>query len=305
MSNGVWSLSRRTRRRGMFLSGGVGIAVLLVSLMSHGRARPPVRVVVITRALSAGSAVSAAEVTTASIPAPGLPSAISNPSTVIGRALTVGVVAHQPLLQADVSRTPMLQGLKANEVAVMLPVSLASSDNVQPSDRVDVIWLGGSNSSTSTGSATAPGTILAQGLRVLAVLNQNGAPVSPVADGNGLNASTPAVVEVAVPSGEAGTLAVAASSGRFWLALNPWAGPQDVTTSAPAAVLPTFPATLPSSGIGSASGGAGTSRPSGGRSAIPSGSTTSLGTGPGVRSLGSSSTAKSVAPAKKASRHAG
>jgi len=142
--------------------------------------------------------------------------------------LVFGVAADQALTSGDVVRSPELDGLKSNEVAVMLPVSLASSDEVQPNDRVNVIWLGGSS---STSSAIAPGTVIATGLRVLTVLNQNGAPVTPASDANGLSASTPAVVEVAVPQAEAGNLALAASSGRFWLALNPWAGPQDAVSS--------------------------------------------------------------------------
>jgi len=230
----MWSLTRRTRRRGMILAGVVGFAALSLSILSHPRTKPAVLVAVIRKALAAGTVLNAADVMTESVPAPGLRDSLS-PKQVVGHSLAFGVAANQVLVAGDVVRTPELDGLKSNEVAVMLPVSLASSDNVQPNDRVDVIWLGGT---ATTSSATAPGTILATGLRVLSVLNQNGSPVTPEAAANGLNASTPAVVEVAVPQAEAGTIAVSASSGRFWLALNPWAGPQEVTAGVAPTVAP-------------------------------------------------------------------
>lgn len=230
----MWSLSRRTRRRGMLLAGIVGLAALSLSILSHPRAKPSVEVVMTRKALAAGTVLSAADLTTAKLTAPGLPHTLTTVGAAIGHSLVFGMVADQALTTGDVVRSPELDGLKSNEVAVMLPVSLASSDDAQPNDRVNVIWLGGS----TTSSAIAPGTVIATGLRVLSVLNQNGSPVTPAADANGLSASTPAVVEVAVPQAEAGNIAVAASSGRFWLALNPWAGPQDAvstgTTAPPA-----------------------------------------------------------------------
>ena len=252
--NNAWSLSRRTRRRGMWLSGAVGIVVLLVSMVSHTQPKPPQSVVVTAHALSAGAVLSAWDLMKETVPAPGLAGALSHRATLIGRSLAVPMMAHQTLVRADVAHTPMMEGLKTNEVGIMLPVSLASSDNVHPNDRVNVIWLGGGNAGAS-GSTSAGGTVsgsaLATGLRVLSVLNQSGAPVAPAASGGGLNASTPSVVDVAVPISEAGLLATAAASGRFWLALNPWAGPQDATavSSAPPAFSPStgyHPSTFPS-----------------------------------------------------------
>lgn len=229
------SLTRRTRRRGMILAGVVGITAFTLSMLSHPRSKPAVLVVVTRKALAAGTVLTAADVTTESMPAPGLRDTVSTTNAAMGHTLAFGVAANQPLVTGDLVRTPELGGLKSNEVAVMLPVSLASSDDAEPNDRVNVIWLGGTS---TTSSAVAPGTVIATGLRVLSVLNQNGSPVTPEAAANGLNASTPAVVEVAVPQAEAGTIAVAASSGRFWLALNPWAGPQEVTAGVAPTVAP-------------------------------------------------------------------
>jgi Flp pilus assembly protein CpaB len=262
------SLTRRTRRRGMILAGGVGFVALTLSMLSHPRSKPAVLVAVTRRSLAAGTVLNVADVMTESVLAPGLRDSLSL-KQVVGHSLAFGVAANQVLVAGDVVRTPELDGLKSNEVAVMLPVSLASSDNVQPNARVDVIWLGGT---ATTSSATAPGTILATGLRVLSVLNQNGSPVTPEAAANGLNASTPAVVEVAVPQAEAGTIAVSASSGRFWLALNPWAGPQDATPGV-ANVSAPISAILPSVSVGRSTqtpSSTGPSLPSG-RSLKPSG----------------------------------
>lgn len=241
------SLTRRTRRRGMLLAGLVGLGAFTMSLASHSRVKPPVGVVVTRRALAAGTVLTSADLALESLPAPGLPDRVATLTAAVGHTLAFGLAAHQPLVPGDLVHAPEVDGLKANEVAVMLPVSLASSDDVQPNDRVNVIWLGGTS---SMANATAPGTVLATGLRVLAVLNQNGSPVTPEAAANGLNASTPAVVEVAVPQGEAGTLAVAASSGRFWLALNPWAGPQDSLSGGTAASAPISPIGSSSADLG-------------------------------------------------------
>ena len=239
----IGSLTRRTRRRGMIWAGLVGLAAFSLSILSHPRPQPAVQIVVARTALAAGTVLHAADLMIESMPAPGIRHGLV-PKQALGRSLAFGVAAHQPLVAGDVARSPELAGLKSNEVAMMLPVSLASSDMVQPNDRVNVIWLGGSS---ATSSATTAGTVIATGLRVLSVLNQNGSPVTPEAAANGLNASTPAVVNVAVPQAAAGTLAVAASAGRFWLALNPWAGPQDATVAV-ANQSPSISAVFPSIG---------------------------------------------------------
>lgn len=216
----VGSLSRRARRRGMIVSGLVGVVTLGLGLFTHAKPPPDQSVVVAATTLVPGSLITAADVSTIKVPAPGVPHAITTLGTVINRQVVYPVAAGQPLVPADLSRHPILQGIPRGDVGVMLPVSLASSDNVQPNDIVDVIWLG--NSGTSGGPNVPPGTIIASGLRVLKVLNQNGGPVQgPGA--TGIDATTPAVVEVAVPAQDAGALAVAAASGRFWLALDPWA----------------------------------------------------------------------------------
>lgn len=282
----IGSLSRRARRRGLILSGLVGITTLGLSFVSHAHAKPPVTVVVAATNLPAGTVVTAADVTPETLPAPGLPHAVTQVAAVVGHRLSLPVEAGQPVVAADVAAAPMVQGLTAGEVGVMLPVSLASSDNVKPNDLVDVIWVGAANTDTAgSGPAVPAGTVIARGLRVLAVLNQNGGPVQgPGA--TGINASTPATVEVAVPSYEAGQLAVAAASGRFWLALDPWATAPAPPGSAPSRFLST-PATsgaippataggLPASG--SASAPANSPPSASGTSAAPSASPAASGT---------------------------
>ena len=230
------NISRRTKRRGMLLSLLVGLLTLVVGFLNSPH-KKLVPMVVATMSLPAGTIVSAHDVLVTSIPAPGVSGALPTLLDIVGKKLAQPVVAHQPLMSSDLVATRVLQGLSPGEVGVMLPVSLASSDNVRPGDRVTVIWLGSGNngaSSTTTTSSThshgsmssspaalPPGSVLAHGLRVLSVLNSNGGPVQSYNTG-GLNASTPASVELAVPSYEAGPIAVAADSGRFWLALAPW-----------------------------------------------------------------------------------
>ncbi len=248
----IGSLSRRTRRRGMILSALTGLATLGFSVISHTHAARPVPVVLARLTLPAGTYVTAADLTTATLPAPGIAQAVTTPRAVIGHRLTLTVAAGQPLVRADVAATPSVHGLSPGEVALMLPVSLASSDNVKPNDRVEVIWVGANNTSAPNAGPSVPaGTVLAQGLRVLAVLNQNGGPVQPPG-ATGLNASTPAAVEVAVPASEAGRLAVAAASGRFWLAQDPWAGPGNGGGGPVPDWAPTSVAPAPSAGSRSA-----------------------------------------------------
>lgn len=219
------NISRRTKRRGMVLSATVGIVTLGV-----GFARSPHVVkhplVVATRTLPAGTVVSSRDIQVITLPAT-FAGAETTVSAVVGHPVSETVVKHQPIMTHDLQPVHLVDGLAPGEVGVMLPVSLASSDNVKPGDRVSVIWLGAknntqTNASHSTSSTNpTPGSDLATGLRVLAVLNSSGGSVQSYATG-GLNAATPAAVEVAVPRAQAGTLAVAAESGRFWLALDPW-----------------------------------------------------------------------------------
>lgn len=274
----VGSLSRRARRRGMILSGVVGLTTLGLSFVSHAQAKPPVTLVVAATNLPAGTVVTAADITTATMPAPGLPHALTTPPAVIGRRLTLPVEAGQPFVAADVAATPILQGVPAGDVAVMLPVSLASSDNVKPDDLVDVIWVGaGTTGTTAAGPAVPAGTVIARGLRVLAVLNQNGGPVQAPGS-TGINASTPATVEVAVPAYEAGQLAVAAASGRFWLALDPWSWSQAVGSPAPGTRFVSTPTTPLRSAT------------------IPTGSRTAGPTSPATAASGAPSPAGAVSP---------
>ncbi|MDA8192728.1 MAG: Flp pilus assembly protein CpaB [Thermaerobacter sp.] len=263
----IGSLSRRTRQRGMILSGTVGLLTLGLSFLGQAHAKPPVSIVVARHSLLAGTVVTAHDVTTESLPAPGLTHAVTSMTAVVGHTLVWPVGAGQPLVTADVAKTPLVQGLTPNEVAVMLPVSLASSDNVKPNDIVDVIWVGaGTTGQSHTGPSVATGTVIARGLRVLAVLNQNGGPVQPPGS-TGINASTPATVEVAVPSYDAGQLAVAAADGHFWLALDPWAA--SATPAASSSTLRATPATPPSGTFPFGSASRSASSPAGASGASP------------------------------------
>lgn len=116
------SLTRRTRRRGMILAGLVGFTALTLSMLSHPRAKPAVLVVVTRKALAAGTVLTAADVTTESMTAPGLRDSVSTANAAIGHSLVFGVAANQALVTGDLVRTPELAGLKSNEVAVMLPI---------------------------------------------------------------------------------------------------------------------------------------------------------------------------------------
>lgn len=277
----IGSLSRRTRRRGLVLSGLVGVAALMMSVFGHARAVAPEAVIVATQNLPAGTVMTAQDVKLTQLASPGIVPAVHKLAAVVGHRLAFTVGHGQPIVPADVASAPLIQGLTSQEVAVMLPVSLASSDNVKPNDRVDVIWVGSGQNSTSSSSTaktgTQPGTVIASGLRVIAVLNSSGGPVQAPGS-TGINATTPAAVEVAVPSTEVGTLAVAAASGHFWLDLDPWA-----SSTTPPSVAPTLstPVTPDSQTVGGATSFSGT-----GTSSLPG--QTSL-----ARSVGTPQTAVS------------
>ena len=245
----VPSISRRTRRRGLWLSGAVGVLTLVV-----GFARTPHTkydaVVMTTQALPAGTVLAANDVTMQKVPAPGIPGAVSTLPAVIGHTLHYAVVANQPVMAGDVQKVQLVQGLAPGQVGVMLPVSLASSDNVRPGDLVSVIWLG-SNANTSSSNAAAsitysPGSSLATGLRVLEVLNSQGTAIGGSASKSaGLSANTPASVEVAAPQALAGTLALAAQSGQFWLTLDPWSATPGAAASDSPSTLHSIPSIPP------------------------------------------------------------
>ena len=267
----IGSLSRRTRKRGLLLSGLVGVAALMMSVLGHARAVAPEAVIVATQNLPAGTVMTAQDVKLTQLASPGIAHAVHTLAAVVGHRLAFTVGDGQPIVQTDVASAPLVQGLTSQEVAVMLPVSLASSDNVKPHDRVDVIWVGSGQNSTASGtgsSSTAktgsqPGTVIASGLRVIAVLNSSGGPVQAPGS-TGINATTPAAVEVAVPATEVGTLAVAAASGHFWLDLDPWA-----SSTPPQSVAPTLstPVTPYSPTSGAATSPTGTVTPTPTRSA--------------------------------------
>lgn len=226
----------------MILAFAVGVATLILGFItSNTHAHKHFSVAVVTHTLSAGTVLSTADLTTIHLasPLPGHPNASA--AKLVGKVLLQRVIANQPLYPNDVGKTAQRDGLSPNEVGLFLPVNLAASAEVVPGDRVVVFWTGPSGKHGGTPSGSA----LLSGARVLSVVTSSGlsaaekGPHGAPSTVGQLAQSVPAAVELAVPTHEAGRLAVAASTGQIWLAVDPWGTQQTVLTNPAPTVSPT------------------------------------------------------------------
>lgn len=220
------SLTQRMRRRGILLSAGTGTAILILTMaLSGGHKTHRMTVVVPTHNMMAETALTRQDLTVKSWPEPGIPGAMHSLAQALNHRLAVAVYAGAPLMTKEVGTHPTVDGLTVNEVGIDVPVALASAGAIGPGSLVDVIWTGGSSSSHSSGPTVQNGAIIAKGVRVIGVVNSNDAPAQATTSSaaNASSASVPAAVELAIPRSDAGTVAIAASDGHVWLALDPWA----------------------------------------------------------------------------------
>lgn len=181
----IRSLRHRLPRLGRWarlgLAAGCVVLAALSATRSRAAARPAVAagvpVVVASRALPAGHALSARDLSVHRLPLSSVPvGSRASPIDVTGRRLAGPVTAGEPITAGRVLGRGLLTGLPAGTLAV--PVSIADSstaDLLHPGDRVDLV-VGPPASDVPGASARGQsgGHVVATRLLVLACLRDSG-----------------------------------------------------------------------------------------------------------------------------------
>jgi len=174
---------------------------VLASIAAVKGTRPTVDVLVASRAVTAGSVLTGADVELRAVATPLALGASSRSAELVGRTLLINVDAGQPLYQSfALDRTSIPKGFAAVPLRTSDP---AVANIVRPGERVDVIG--------QRTSSDAP-TLLARDLAVLAV-------VAPRATGLLKSSSEAPLVVVLADSYTAGTLAAASLAAPVALTL--------------------------------------------------------------------------------------
>jgi pilus assembly protein CpaB len=224
------------RTRMMVLAGISLVLSVLVALgayrMLDARANPVVRqgrIVVAARKLPVGARLAEGDVKAVTWPAESpVEGGHADPAEVIGRAVIVGVVPGEPLIETKLAAkeagagitTVIPEGMRA--VAVKVNEVIGVAGFVLPGSRVDVIVTG---SPTTSGTADTAKVIL-ENIQVLSAGRQ------VEADASGTPQDVPVVTLLVTPA-DSQKLALAASEGRIQLALR---NPLDEQRQEPAAV---------------------------------------------------------------------
>jgi pilus assembly protein CpaB len=198
-----------------------------------GAGPPSVPVLVAARDLPAGIVLGRADVRSVSMPRAAVPAGTLRAAAALGRRVGAPMRRGEPVLDVRLLGPTLAAGL-GEPGAVAVPVRVADAAVAalaHAGDRVDLLAVpaepvaGGASAGgpdpggAATGGPSSGGavtgdqvqaTVLAEGVRVLAVL---GAPSAPAEDG--------AVLVVAVDLPTARRLAVAAARGRLGVALRP------------------------------------------------------------------------------------
>ncbi|MCY0886829.1 MAG: hypothetical protein OWV35_13315 [Firmicutes bacterium] len=183
------------------------------------RTHPPATVVIAqaARPVPAGARLTRADVRPWRVLAPAPPGALT-PAQVHGQRVAVALVRGAPVMAGDLGGH--VQGLKAGEVRLVLPVSPAQSALVHAGSRVEILGLQGSYNGPHTTS------VLATDVRVIGVYQSNGAPLPANPSTAGSAASdAPALVAVAatppVLNAVGPYLSATANGASFWLVAEP------------------------------------------------------------------------------------
>ncbi|MCG2799182.1 MAG: SAF domain-containing protein [Cellulomonas sp.] len=184
------------------------LAALLVAL-SAGSAlqvlRPEpagtVAITVTARAIGAGTALVATDLTTVAVPSAAAPAeARRAPAELVGRTVALALPAGTPVVSALLAGT--LHGPEGTVVAVVRLVDPALVALLSPGDRLDVL---------GTDDLGGPGTVLARRALVLPQQTGSGAATDDV----GCTAEQSATVVLAVDPAEVAALSGAVGSGSL------------------------------------------------------------------------------------------
>jgi Flp pilus assembly protein CpaB len=219
---------------------GLAVAVVLSAiqvLLWRASIVPEVQVAVAKTALAPRSPVSASEIYPMSVPRTAvLPSMVTSFAEIEHLYPMHAIAAGTYLTTTEFESEPLLDGLCSGQVAVTVGVqNAADAEGIYPGMYVDVTQpaTGGAG-----GSQTNSGSVLAKGLRVLAVLNSNGQPLT-VSTSSGSSFlggitpfGTPSMVELALPSLIAPVFISASARGGLVFSRDPWGAPKTVCPSA-------------------------------------------------------------------------
>ncbi|MCL6569760.1 MAG: hypothetical protein K6T35_13010, partial [Meiothermus silvanus] len=224
------------RRTAAFV--GLAVAAVLSAvqiLLWRASIVPTVYVAVSKATLSASTPVSASEVVPKPIPVTAfLPGMVTSFAQIAHEYPVHDIPQGQYLTRADFETAPLRDGLCQGQVSVTLQVqNAADAEGIYPGMYVDVTQPG-SNGAAATSGAAAQGLTVATALRVIAVMTQNGTPITPSSSpasgiaGLASGSDTPSMVELAVPQPEVTTLVTASARGPLVFSQDPWSDPPTV-----------------------------------------------------------------------------
>jgi len=192
-------LGRAVSRRRWLLAGGLAAAAVATALPTLAPSPAPgTTVLTAARDLTAGTALTAADVNRVELPSGLVPAGALSPGEAVEGRLTAGAVrAGEPLTDVRLVG-PGLLALHADDGLVAVPVRLAdpaSTALVRPGDRVDVLAAGSSPDGPPVAS------VVAAAVRVLAA-----PPPSEDLDGSLLVLATPSATAVRLAGAAASSL---------------------------------------------------------------------------------------------------
>ncbi|GAF24702.1 transcription elongation factor [Moorella thermoacetica Y72] len=204
-----------SRKAGIIISFLLALLfTMLVTLGANAKYRQVSKGVTVVRAaqfIPAGAEIKPEMVETASVPAQAAIGMATSVDEVAGKVAAVSMVKDQYVWKEAVKEG---KGLKDGYVVVYVPVDLSSSAAVVAGDVVDVFAVEKSSAGTST-------KLLAQGVRVLHSLNQDGSEIEP-GKGGGVSpvpaSRAPASVGLEVPKEVASQVVQYASAKAVYLA---------------------------------------------------------------------------------------
>lgn len=196
-----------------------GIAALVVAigafiaLASTTAKTKLVPIVMMTKSVAAGQAISQGDLGTVMVKAPAPAGALTTSAHVAGQLAQVALSPGQTLAQNQIAGT--YGGIPKGDVKVIVPVSAGQSGLAHDGDWVDVLGVAKTTKGSNTTASVVP---LALGARVLGVYSQSGGPVVT----SGPNPAAPGLVSLAVTPSEAQALVPYLSqSSDYWLVMDP------------------------------------------------------------------------------------
>lgn len=206
-----------SRKAGIIISLFLALLfTMLVTLGANAKYRQMskgVTVVRVTQFIPAGAEIKPEMLEIASVPAQAAEGMATKPEEVAGKVAAVSMLKGQYVWKDAVKEG---KGLRDGFVVVYIPVDLSSSAAVLSGEAVDVYAI----DKTAGGAPAA--RLLAQGVRVLHSLNQDGTEIEPGKGGSGVSpvpaSRAPASVGLEVPKEVAPQVVQYASTKAVYLA---------------------------------------------------------------------------------------